>query len=330
MKHPETYPISAPLAHFSALTGIPASRILRRANLPDDFLDHHKAEVNALTYFDIWHAYAAEASESDDIFALAKEVAAQLVLPSILAYSASATLRQGVKRMSLFKPLICPLRLDISEPNDVFTFTIAPLNPSYIIPPLMVKFELAFLLALFEASTDSPVAPLLIGLPNGVQLTPAEQDLCKVVPTPAKSLTITLSGNDAARPLLSANAALIKQLEPLLHQQLSNKKRALGLQHRLHNALLEMLPAGESNLASAAHKLNTSRRSLQRQLKAEGVSFQHVLESTRAELASSYLKRPDISVTEIAYLLAFRDPNSFYRAFQGWTGLTPMQARAAL
>jgi AraC-like DNA-binding protein len=25
--------------------------------------------------------------------------------------------------------------------------------------------------------------------------------------------------------------------------------------------------------------------------------------------------------------LAYRDPNSFYRAFQDWTGMTPAQAR---
>ena len=43
-----------------------------------------------------------------------------------------------------------------------------------------------------------------------------------------------------------------------------------------------------------------------------------------------YLKRADMSVQEISYLLAYRDPNSFYRAFQGWTGMTPGEARAAL
>lgn len=64
-------------------------------------------------------------------------------------------------------------------------------------------------------------------------------------------------------------------------------------------------------------------RTLQRQLKAEGTSFQAVLAYTRESLARHYLRAGDVRTSEIAYLLGYEDTNSFYRAFKTWTGSTP-------
>jgi AraC-like DNA-binding protein len=57
------------------------------------------------------------------------------------------------------------------------------------------------------------------------------------------------------------------------------------------------------------------------------MSFQLMLHETRLGLANHYLKGTDFSHTEIAYLLGFTDPNSFFRAYQSWTRTTPEQAR---
>ncbi len=100
---------------------------------------------------------------------------------------------------------------------------------------------------------------------------------------------------------------------------------------RVQRTLVDILPAGGAATVNAVcTHLAMSRRSLQRKLKEEGENFQSVLEATRSELSMHYLKRADLSVQEISYLLAYRDPNSFYRAFHGWTGMTPGQARARL
>ena len=52
-----------------------------------------------------------------------------------------------------------------------------------------------------------------------------------------------------------------------------------------------------------------------------------MLDTTRADLSMHYLRHGKMSVEEISFLLAYRDPNSFYRAFHGWTGMTPAEAR---
>jgi AraC-like DNA-binding protein len=61
-----------------------------------------------------------------------------------------------------------------------------------------------------------------------------------------------------------------------------------------------------------------------------GATFRQLLLEVRQELAYEYLNRPEMDVTEVAFLLGYEDSNSFYRAFRTWEGTTPSQLRAAL
>lgn len=63
---------------------------------------------------------------------------------------------------------------------------------------------------------------------------------------------------------------------------------------------------------------------------AEGTTFQTVLNDTRRAIAHRYLSEGHLSVAEIAFLLGYGEPSSFYRAFHAWTGRTPLDARAEL
>ena len=70
-----------------------------------------------------------------------------------------------------------------------------------------------------------------------------------------------------------------------------------------------------------------SNRTLQRKLKEEGVSFSHILQESRIQLAKSYLRQPNRSVIEVCYLLGFSEPSAFSRAFKRWTGDSPASYR---
>jgi AraC-like DNA-binding protein len=88
-----------------------------------------------------------------------------------------------------------------------------------------------------------------------------------------------------------------------------------------------MLPSGQSSIEDVANRLAMSKRSLQRHLADEAISYQDVLNDTRQELASHYLARSTISPGEISFLIGFQDTNSFLRAFKAWTGVTPGEYR---
>jgi len=98
-------------------------------------------------------------------------------------------------------------------------------------------------------------------------------------------------------------------------------------EERLRAALLELLPSGRSQKSDAARALGIGAGTLQRRLEREGTSFQAVLAKTREALARHYLSQTQLTPSEIAYLLGFDDPNSLYRSFRRWTGMTPEAVR---
>ena len=97
---------------------------------------------------------------------------------------------------------------------------------------------------------------------------------------------------------------------------------------RVRAVLTELLPKGEPGAAAVAAQLHLSERSLQRRLADARTGFSAVLKDTRHSLARSYLRDPQTSIGEIAYLLGFGDMSSFTRAFRRWEGLSPSEFRS--
>ncbi len=115
--------------------------------------------------------------------------------------------------------------------------------------------------------------------------------------------------------------------EPSLKTRLSHVNDAATTGDRTRAVLLEGLPSGQFSTDTVAKRLGMSKRTLQRRLGAENTNFQRVLNATRQDLAKHYLSTTDLSVAEVSYLLGFHDPNSFFRAFRDWLGLTPGEFR---
>jgi AraC-like DNA-binding protein len=92
--------------------------------------------------------------------------------------------------------------------------------------------------------------------------------------------------------------------------------------------LLPHLHTGEVGVETIARSMGQSRQTLYRKLKAEGVSYEQVLDGLRRRLSFDYLGDRRLSVNETAYLLGFSDPASFSHAFKRWTGLSPRAWRS--
>ena len=68
-------------------------------------------------------------------------------------------------------------------------------------------------------------------------------------------------------------------------------------------------------------------RSLERRLKAAGTSFRGIDNEVKMGLAEEYLRLGYLSGKEIAYMLNYSQPSTFYRAFKNWFGVTPKEYR---
>ena len=87
------------------------------------------------------------------------------------------------------------------------------------------------------------------------------------------------------------------------------------------------LAAGPLGIDAVARELGYSRQTLYRRLKAEGVTFEEVLDGLRRRVALRLLCDEGLSVKEVAWRLGFSDPAAFSRAFKRWTGAAPRAAR---
>ena len=72
---------------------------------------------------------------------------------------------------------------------------------------------------------------------------------------------------------------------------------------------------------------NTSKRTLQRQLKEKGTHYSELLVLARYRAACHMLQAPGLKVTDIAHRLGYSDLASFSRAFRSIAGVTPRAYR---
>jgi AraC-like DNA-binding protein len=129
-------------------------------------------------------------------------------------------------------------------------------------------------------------------------------------------------------PVVSADLHLNKLLRSYCAEALSQKRRDRGsFRSRVENAIVPLLPHGKAQVGEVARHLGISQRTLARRLIAEEISFSDVLENLRSGLANRYLADPELAVSQIAWLLGYRDVGAFSHAFKRWTGKTPSQAR---
>lgn len=128
-------------------------------------------------------------------------------------------------------------------------------------------------------------------------------------------------------PLNHADSMLKKLLENQANSLLTSLPTQNKFDARLQQHLINAVHSGVVSIDDLAEKMGTSVRGLQRELKAQGLSFQQKLAQIRENLAKQYLQDQSLSLTDIALLLAYSEQSAFQRAFKQWTGQTPLQWR---
>lgn len=313
--------------------GLQPVHVLRRAQLPGDLFARDSASLDTLQYFRLWTALDAEAADANADLPLplriAQVMSADWFDPALFAALCSADLNAALTRMARYKRLVAPMSLQVEATPQRTTLELAWLDKTLPAPPVLVAFELVFFVQLARLATRSQMPAIALRCPTPLHpAAPYETFFgCRLEAGPVPS--VSFSAEDAKRPFLTANHGMWSFFEPALRKRLHDLDRQASMTDRVRSVLLEALPAGDLAMDAVCRTLGVSTRTLQRRLRDEGGSFQKTLDQVRSSLAHHYLAHSAMTGAEISFLLGFEDPNSFVRAFQGWTGATPQTVRAA-
>lgn len=118
-----------------------------------------------------------------------------------------------------------------------------------------------------------------------------------------------------------------KDLFPIFENMMGEmeyKQNKDNLSGAVRRYLMHSLSTFAFNLQPVAERFHMSERNIQRKLKAEGTSYQQILDNLRMELAQKYLKER-IPLVEIAFLLGFESQSAFNKFFNKHFHTTPGQ-----
>jgi AraC-like DNA-binding protein len=126
--------------------------------------------------------------------------------------------------------------------------------------------------------------------------------------------------------LTTADPRLLATAEHLADSALRARAPARDFIATVASRIEEALGSGASAEDIAA-RLHMSKRTLQRRLQEEGLSYQELVDRVRAEQARSLVGDEGLELADVAFRLGFSDVSSFSRSFRRWTGVSPGRYR---
>ncbi|MDO3720517.1 AraC family transcriptional regulator [Marinobacter sp. chi1] len=126
-------------------------------------------------------------------------------------------------------------------------------------------------------------------------------------------------------PLASADHQTWQLAEQYLASQ--QAPNAMTLAEDVTRLVNTLLPTGKCSSETIASHLNMHKRTLQRRLGQEGVTYEQLLNEERQKLARHYLAEPNLKLSQIAGLLGYSEQSAFNRACKDWFGVTPRTFR---
>ena len=258
------------------------------------------------------------------------------LLPFILTgmyfniYNQSKTVREVFENEEPFDPAINNIyKFTTKEDDTTFSLEIfieSGFKESY---PLAARqwaeMQCGFFLQYAYSFTGRFLRPLLV---HSMYEKEGEKDkLEEYLDCPVKfnhdSLILTFSKTVLDLPIVTGDREILALFEDYMNEiQLYKMNGKNHLSRTVRRFLTHSLLNSDLSLSYVAARFNMSERNIQRKLKAEGTSYQKILDNLRTELSQKYLKEK-ISLTEISFLLGFESQSAFNKFFRKQFHITP-------
>jgi|GEM_PF-150914 len=135
------------------------------------------------------------------------------------------------------------------------------------------------------------------------------------------------------RPVPNADGSMLKVLQRHADELLAARLRETSEPRIVTDVRREVaaqLASDRARVDDVAAALALSTRTLQRKLAEAGTNFQAVHDAARQALAEELLRDSQLNLTDVAFMLGYREQSSFNRACREWFGATPARTRERL
>lgn len=320
-----------PVAERLRALGLDVGAALASAGADPAILDDPQGRLPHALAIAVWQE--AVRRSGDDAFGIH---AAEQIRPGafdVLDYAtrSSATLGEGLERLVRYHRLLHDAALvQLRVDGDVARLTHAlPPAAAAALPRHPAEFIVAAWLVVARQATGLDLAPVEVTFQHAPPADPSEHRRVFRAPLrfdqPQNGIVLRRSLLDT--PLVKADPGLCAVLERHIDALVASVPAATAFRDRVRQVVARTLSSGGPNAATVARHLHMSRRTLQRQLDADGTTFRALADGLRHELALRYLGERTIAIAEVAFLLGFSEPSAFHRAFKRWRGTTPSAYR---
>jgi AraC-like DNA-binding protein len=135
------------------------------------------------------------------------------------------------------------------------------------------------------------------------------------------------------KPVPNADGSMLKVLQRHADELLAARLRETSeprIVTEVRREVAAQLANDRARVDDVAAALAVSTRTLQRKLAEAGTSFQAVHDTARQALAEELLRDSQLNLTDVAFMLGYREQSSFNRACRDWFGDTPARTRQRL
>jgi AraC-like DNA-binding protein len=319
------------LVDVATARGAPAEALLAEAELAPADLENPDARLPVARYETLMRA--AKRLTADPAFALHFGAVSQFVEISIvgLISHAAETMIEAFNQMNRYARLVVEVdghqsgaRFVLVQDKDGTWIEDRRRNPNAF-PELTESTWARFVWDYAHHFKDRPNYVKAVHVTHARPSYGAEYERVLKAPVTFSSHRNALLVEDwwASMKLAPANRYVFGLFSERAEALLKTLEKATTVRGQVESLLIPILHTGDTGMARIAKKLGVSRPTLYRQLKAEGVSYEALLDALRHTMAMDYLEAKKVSVGQTAYLTGFSDAGAFSRAFKRWTGRRP-------
>jgi AraC-like DNA-binding protein len=307
--------------------GIPMRSWLLGTGLADDCLDDTELRLSN-RQFDIVHRNIARLLKQLPDAGLRLGVALNLSRWGMMAGAllCSRTLGEALATANRYRVLVrsrFQLRADVHD--DLCIVRVAPVTGDL---PVNLRFSLEVMIASLSAQIEQ-----LLGKPFSFQRVEVplsaesagewRRHLGANVHFSCKQTRLIFPAELLSSPLPFANPVTRAQILAACESEVQRlaSARSGDVTWRVREWLSGQ--EGRPSMSTAAAALNTSERTLRRQLQLSGTSYTQLLDEHCLQSAMQRLLVPGARVTDVARQCGYRDIASFREAFRRYSGMTP-------